>query len=142
MCVHSRIQSQKGCSSTQRRRILLCERGRAELEETSPQACPLQALSSSAVCLRLSPLALSETVPSVCSSSLGPPLSHFHFLKEDKPLIRGKSYDGSLPGAEKMHRETEKVHLIEIIVSEGQPLKGRQRELQVESTKMEVVYFM
>ena len=41
-----------------------------------------------------------------------------------------------------MHRETEKVHLIEIIVSEGQPLKGRQRELQVESTKMEVVYFM
>ena len=53
MCVHSRIQSQKGCSSTQRRRILLCERGRAELEETSPQACPLQALSPSSVCLRL-----------------------------------------------------------------------------------------
>ena len=98
-------------------------------------------MSSVSLC-RLSPLALSETVPSVCSSSLGPPLSHFHFLKEDKPLIRRKSYDGSLPGAEKMHRETEKVHLIEIIVSEGQPLKGRQRELQVESTKMEVVYFM
>ena len=30
-----------------------------------------------------------------------------------------------------MHRETEKVHLIEIIVSEGQPLKGRQREKEV-----------
>lgn len=65
MCVHSRIQSQKGCSSTQRRRILLCERGRAELEETSPQP---------ALC-RLSPLVLSvwDCVLSLSLQAVSPP---------------------------------------------------------------------
>lgn len=93
--------------------------------------CALVSLCS----LSLPQLCLSQTLPSVCSSSLGTALSHFHFLMEDRPLTHQKSYDGSLPGAEKMHRETEKAHLIEIIVPDIQPLKGRQRELQVKSTK-------
>ena len=112
--------------------VSLCRLSALALSETVP---------SVSLC-RLSPLALSETVLLACSSSLGPPLSHFHFLKEERPLIHRKSYDSSLPGAEKTHRETEKAHFTGIIVPEGQPLKGRQRELQVKSTEMEVVYFL
>ena len=70
---------------------------------------------------------LSETVSSLCSSSLQPPLSNFHFQKEGSPLTHLESYDGSLPGAKKIHRETKQADLTEITVPAGQPLRGTQR---------------